>query len=113
MLTSLLVNQIKQKGKIKMNLTNNNQNQSENSKLIPIFFATDDNYVPMLAVALYSLVKHSSPTNQYNVYVLNTQKVVVHGPRVVVALATTTLTIHPAGTLMLFRLIRHFDYLFQ
>ena len=55
-----------------MNLTNNNQNQSENSKLIPIFFATDDNYVPMLAVALYSLVKHSSPTNQDNVYVLNT-----------------------------------------
>ena len=64
-------------------------------------------------VRRHSALAYAPLARENNVYVLNTQKVVVHGPRVVVALATTTLTIHPAGTLMLFRLIRHFDYLFQ
>ena len=44
----------------------------DKSNTIPVFFATDDNYAPLLAVAMYSLVKYSSPNNQYNIYILNT-----------------------------------------
>ena len=29
----------------------------EKANVIPVFFATDDNYAPLLAVAMYSLVK--------------------------------------------------------
>jgi len=44
-----------------------NQRQS---KVIPIFFAVDDNYAPYLAVALSSLREHASPDREYRVYVL-------------------------------------------
>lgn len=39
-------------------------------ELIPIFFATDDNYVPFLCVALNSLIANSSPNNDYKIHVL-------------------------------------------
>ena len=32
---------------------------------IPIFFAVDDAYIPFLAVAIYSLVKHANKENEY------------------------------------------------
>lgn len=47
-------------------------NKSKNKTIIPIFFATDDNYIPFLCVSLKSLVKNSSINNQYKVFVLNT-----------------------------------------
>ena len=34
-------------------------------QVIPIFFATDDKYIPFLAVALQSLIENSSDTNNY------------------------------------------------
>ena len=37
---------------------------------IPICFATDDNYVPFLTVALASLLDNSSKDNFYKIYVL-------------------------------------------
>ena len=40
--------------------------------IIPIFFATDDAYVPFLAVALQSLVENSSKENTYMIRVLYT-----------------------------------------
>ena len=40
--------------------------------LIPIFFATDDNYMPYLDVAISSLVAHTSDDNFYEITVLNT-----------------------------------------
>ena len=40
--------------------------------VIPIFFATDDNYMPYLDVALTSLVEHTTNENMYKIYVLNT-----------------------------------------
>lgn len=40
--------------------------------IIPIFFATDDNYAPYLVVALQSIVDNSSADNQYNIYIMAT-----------------------------------------
>lgn len=37
---------------------------------IPIFFSSDDNYVPYLAVAIHSLEKHSSVENTYRIIIL-------------------------------------------
>lgn len=41
-------------------------------KEIPIFFATNDNYAPFLAVALKSMLKHASKDYFYRIYVLTT-----------------------------------------
>lgn len=39
---------------------------------IPIFFATDNNYVPFLEVALRSLIENASTNYNYNIHILNT-----------------------------------------
>ena len=39
---------------------------------IPICFATDDNYVPFLAVAITSLLDNASKDNFYRIFVLTT-----------------------------------------
>ncbi len=39
---------------------------------IPVFFSTDDNYVPYLVVAIRSLIDTASLNNNYMLYVLNT-----------------------------------------
>ena len=41
------------------------------NKKIPIFFATDDNYVPYLGVTIKSLIENSSDEKKYCIYVLN------------------------------------------
>lgn len=43
-----------------------------NKNNIPIFFATDDNYIPFLAVTLQSIVDNSSKENFYDIKILNT-----------------------------------------
>ncbi|MBO7526766.1 MAG: glycosyltransferase family 8 protein [Clostridia bacterium] len=40
--------------------------------IIPIFFATDDNYIPFLAVAIKSLLDNASKEYFYNIHILNT-----------------------------------------
>ncbi len=40
-------------------------------KEIPIFFACDDNYIPLLGTALHTLIKHASKDYNYTVIVLN------------------------------------------
>ena len=40
------------------------------NRVIPIFFAVDDNYAPYLAVAMRSLIDNASPDYQYNIYIL-------------------------------------------
>ena len=42
------------------------------NKEIPIFYSVDDNYIPCLAVALESLVAHTSEDNNYRIIILNT-----------------------------------------
>ena len=42
------------------------------SKEIPIFFSTDDNYIPYLDVAIRSLIANSSKEFEYRIIVLNT-----------------------------------------
>ena len=49
-----------------------NTNQIINSKEIPIFFATDDNYIPCLYVAISSLIENASKDYKYVINVLNT-----------------------------------------
>ncbi len=39
---------------------------------IPIFFSTDDNYIPYLDVAIASLIENASKNNEYRIIVLNT-----------------------------------------
>lgn len=39
---------------------------------IPIFFSSDDNYVPYLCVAVHSLIKNSDEDKNYRIIILNT-----------------------------------------
>ena len=41
-------------------------------RVIPIFYASDDNYLPYLAVSLQSLKENAGKTYRYEIYVLNT-----------------------------------------
>ncbi|MDD6995442.1 MAG: glycosyltransferase family 8 protein [Candidatus Borkfalkiaceae bacterium] len=40
-------------------------------KIVPVFFAADDKYVPYLAVTLQSIKEHASNENEYRIYVLH------------------------------------------
>ena len=55
---------------------NNKPNKENNMKKIreeiPIFTATDDNYVPFLAVTLQSLLENASKDYNYAIKILNT-----------------------------------------
>ena len=42
------------------------------SREIPIFFSTDDNYIPYLDVAIASLIANASKDYNYRIIVLNT-----------------------------------------
>ena len=39
-------------------------------RIIPVFFACDNNYVPFLAVAIKSMLDNASKDNFYNVHIL-------------------------------------------
>jgi lipopolysaccharide biosynthesis glycosyltransferase len=41
-------------------------------QIVPVFFATDDNYAPYLAVAIRSLIDNSSSLNDYRIHILST-----------------------------------------
>ena len=43
-----------------------------NRPVVPVFFASDKNYIPYLDVAIQSLIDHSSTRNEYRIYVLTT-----------------------------------------
>ncbi|MBE5736479.1 MAG: glycosyltransferase family 8 protein [Clostridiales bacterium] len=45
-------------------------NMDEEKKIIPIFFATDDNYIPFLAVSMKSLLDNASKEYFYNIHIL-------------------------------------------
>lgn len=45
---------------------------SNQNKHIPIFFSTDDNYIPFLDVAISSLIENASKEYSYRIVVLNT-----------------------------------------
>lgn len=44
---------------------------TENRETIPLFFATDDNYLPFLSIALKSIRENSSRDYDYRIYVLH------------------------------------------
>ncbi|WP_334160277.1 hypothetical protein [Muricomes intestini] len=39
-------------------------------EIIPVFFTIDDDYAPLLGVALFSMLKNASKVYQYKVFVL-------------------------------------------
>lgn len=43
---------------------------NNNKKIIPIFFATDDNYAPYLGVTIKSLIDNTSAKNDYIIHIL-------------------------------------------
>ena len=44
-----------------------------NKQVIPIFFASDDNYIPFLSVAISSLLEHASKDYNYDIIVLSSK----------------------------------------
>lgn len=48
-----------------------NAEVTKEKEVIPIFFATDDNYIPFLAVSIKSLLDNASKQYNYKIYVLN------------------------------------------
>ena len=51
--------------------------QNNNKPVIPIFFASDDNYVPFLAVTLYSLEQNADTNYQYDIKIMNADNISV------------------------------------
>ena len=49
---------------------------------VPVFFATDDNYAPFLAVALTSLLENASAERSYRIYVLSTNLAPAHQAKI-------------------------------
>ena len=47
-------------------------NDNAKRKEIPIFFSTDDNYIPFLDIAVSSLIENASKSFEYRIVVLNT-----------------------------------------
>lgn len=47
------------------------QKANDEQSIIPIFFTTDDNYVPYLCVAIKSITANCDPKQKYQVHVLN------------------------------------------
>lgn len=45
---------------------------NKENKVIPVFFAVDDGYIPFLAVSLQSLIDNSSKENKYEIKILYT-----------------------------------------
>lgn len=41
------------------------------TSIIPVFFATDENYVPYLGVSLQSLIAHTAHNKHYEIYILH------------------------------------------
>lgn len=47
--------------------------KKKNERIIPLIFATDDNYFPFLTIALQSIVKNCDKSYKYKVYILQTK----------------------------------------
>ncbi len=44
---------------------------NRNQKIIPIFFSSDNNYLPYLAVSIRSLIENASEEHHYRIHILN------------------------------------------
>ncbi len=53
----------------------NELNNKQNKPVIPIFFASDDNYVPFLAVSLESLEYYADKNYDYKIVILNSDNI--------------------------------------
>lgn len=55
----------------------NELNNPQNKPVIPIFFASDDNYVPFLAVTLQSLEQNADTNYHYDIKIMNADNISV------------------------------------
>ena len=55
-----------------LNQDNEKKQQEASAEQIPIFFSTDDNYIPYLDVAIRSLIENASKADSYRIVVLHT-----------------------------------------
>ena len=63
-----------------------NEIKTQNNKpIIPIFFASDDNYVPFLAVTLQSLEQNADTNYQYDIKILNADNISVENKMKILA----------------------------
>jgi len=53
------------------NIVGSNLNVEVDKEIIPIFFSSDDNYLPWLSVAIRSLIDNASKDYNYIIYILN------------------------------------------
>ena len=60
-------------------------NLQNNKPIIPIFFASDDNYVPFLAVTLQSLEQNADTNYRYDIKILNADNISVENKMKVLA----------------------------
>ena len=63
----------------------NEINNPENKPIIPIFFASDDNYVPFLAVTLQSLEQNANTDFHYDIKILNADNISVENKMKILA----------------------------
>ena len=45
---------------------------NKEAKIIPVFYAVDDNYIPILGASMKSLIENSSKENKYEIKILYT-----------------------------------------
>jgi lipopolysaccharide biosynthesis glycosyltransferase len=53
-----------------MKISNNKENNDNEGLIVPVIFATDENYVLYCGVAISSLIKNTSNSNTYEIFVL-------------------------------------------
>ncbi|QLL70908.1 glycosyltransferase [Lactobacillus sp. 3B(2020)] len=61
--------------------------------IVPIFYATDDNYAHYLIVSLTSLINHANPNDHYHVHILY-QKLSPNNQQLLRQLTRPNLTIY-------------------
>ena len=82
---------------------------------IPIFFSTDDNYIPYLDVAIASLIENASPAYSYRIIVLHTglkqenMDMVLRRERAGVAIEFVNITMQIDAIKSRFRDVYHFS----
>lgn len=64
-------NKVKSKAFDKLEKINRQENKAMMQNIIPIFFASDSNYLPYLSVSLLSLMKNANKNYTYNIYILH------------------------------------------
>lgn len=61
--------------------------------IIPIFFASDDNYIPLMSVAITSMIKNASKDYDYQIIVLNANNISENNKKIIRGIVSGNFTI--------------------